>query len=239
MTSILTLNIMHGRNRRSAVWPLWVGRGEARENLEKIADLIKRESPDIVCLQEVDQGSVLSGSINQFELLKQKAGYAYGYFAPSCSVTLFGKNIFVSGQAILSKYSLANCAAYKFAITIPTDRMGFVVADAQLPYGIVTIASFHLTYLDWLRSDTRERQMKLVEKMVAERGGKAVIAGDFNYNLGQCEPTYPSWAPKEPIDWVLGRGVVVESCKALPDQVSDHLAVLAKVDAWPNPFRDV
>ncbi|HEV7449193.1 MAG TPA: endonuclease/exonuclease/phosphatase family protein [Candidatus Paceibacterota bacterium] len=218
---------MHGRNKRIPLWPLWVGKAEVEKNLEKIADLVRTHGPEVVCLQEVDQGSVLSGSFDQFEFLKQKTGYPYGYFAPSCRVMLFDTNIFVSGQAILSKYPLSNCAAYKFPITFPTDRMGFVVADVQLPGWVLTVASVHLTYLDWQRRDVRGHQMELVERVVVERRGKAVIAGDFNCDLGKGKPTYPSWGPDESIDWVLGRGVAVESCKVLPDQVSDHLAVFA------------
>jgi endonuclease/exonuclease/phosphatase family metal-dependent hydrolase len=224
--SLLTLNIMHGRNRRSAIWPPRVSKTEARGNLEKVADRIRFYGPDMVALQEVDEYSLLSGRFDQFEYLKEKTGYPYGFFAASCNV----RGLFVSGQALLSKYPLQNCAGHKFPITFPTDRMGFVIADAVLPPGTVTIASVHLVYLDWLRRDSRTQELDIVEKAVAQRGGKAVLAGDFNQDFsGRNAPTYPSWAPVENRDWIITKNLQVESCQVLPDRLSDHLPVLATI----------
>lgn len=251
--SVFNLNIMHGRNRKSAVFPPFVSRKEIQENFEKIIKCIRKYDPDIITLQEIDEGSIFSGSFNQFEFLKGKLLYPYAYFAPSCTEKFFGKNIFVSGNAIFSRHPLANCKSYLFDFSFPTDRMGFVIADVNLPEGkTLTITSIHLVYLDWTRIHSRMRQLKIVEKAIMERKDSAVIAGDFNcglkgeetslrsfvdrLNLQTCEPknidkkTYPSWDPRESIDWIFAsRGLHIDSYKILEDRVSDHLGILAHI----------
>jgi endonuclease/exonuclease/phosphatase family metal-dependent hydrolase len=89
---------------------LWIQKQEVQNNLEKIAECIRTHNPDIVALQEVDEYSVLSGGFDQYEFLKEKTGYQYGFFAASCAV----RGIFQSGQALLSKYPLHNCDGHKF-----------------------------------------------------------------------------------------------------------------------------
>lgn len=234
---------MHGRNRKSATLPPRISRAEAQENLKKIAACIRTHNPDILALQEVDAYSVLSGGFDQYDFLRTKLSYPYSYFAPSCSVGLF-----VSGNAIFSRFPLANCAAYSFDPTFPTDRMGFVVADAKLPDGKkMTVISLHLVYLDWLRKNSRAQELKLVEKVLKEREGDAVIAGDFNCDLVGKESslrdfvkslglrvheaqkaTYPAWNPQKSIDWILtSPKLAISPTTTLEDQLSDHLAVLA------------
>ncbi|HEY4501755.1 MAG TPA: endonuclease/exonuclease/phosphatase family protein [Candidatus Paceibacterota bacterium] len=234
--SVLTLNIMHGRNRRRPLWPLWVRRQEAGHNLKKIVACILQQNPDIVALQEVDKYSLLSGRFDQFEFLKDKTGYQYGYYASSCSV----RGVFQSGQAILSKYPLANCEAHKFPITFPTDRMGFVLADAVLPGKTITVASIHLVYLDWLRRDPHKQELRLVKEALSSRSSPTVLAGDFNCDMTeqasrlgfvphQGSPTHPSWAPQKRIDWILVKDLQYASYETLSESLSDHLAVAAKL----------
>jgi endonuclease/exonuclease/phosphatase family metal-dependent hydrolase len=226
--SVLTLNIMHGRNRRSALWPPAVGVQEVRANLKKIAEFIERLSPDFVALQEVDEYSVLSGGFNHYEFLQEHTGYAHGFFAPSCRV----RGVFVSGQAILSKYPLSNCAAHRFPVTFPTDRMGFVAADAAVPDGTVTVASVHLVYLDWLRRDPRAQELRLLEAALVGRSTRQIIAGDFNQDMSgrgaPALPTHPSWAPTRRIDWILLKNLAYEHYEVPQEHLSDHLPVIAR-----------
>lgn len=249
--SLFNLNIMHGRNRKSAIFPIRLSRHEIQSNLQEIIDCIREHDPDIVALQEVDRSSVFSGSFNQFDFLDVHLKYPYKYFSPSCSIAFGDKKIFVSGNAIFSRHPLRNCESYKFSFSFPTDRMGFIVADAELPQGrIVTIASVHLVWLDWTRFNSRSRQLDLVQKVVVARKNSAVISGDFNCdflgkekslrtfvnNLGlhAFEPenrnlnTNPSWNPVKRSDWILSsRELDFVSYKTIPDKISDHLAVYA------------
>ena len=248
--SVFNFNIAHGRNKKSAVFPPSVGREEVQHNLENIAACIREHDSDIVTLQEVDECSILSGSFNQFDFLKEKLQYPYSYFAPSCEITLFGKPLFVSGNGILSRFPLENCAAYKFNVSFPTERQGFVIADAKLPDGkILSIASVHIVWIDWTRPHSRARQLEYLRDVIGSRNGSRVIAGDFNADfLGKeisLKPfvdaldlqayreesremdTYTSWDPYERTDWVLvSKDLAFTSYATLPDRLSDHLAVV-------------
>ncbi|MDP3741028.1 MAG: endonuclease/exonuclease/phosphatase family protein [bacterium] len=251
--SILDLNIMHGRNSRSPIFPPRFSRQKIENNLKKIVDVIQGYNPEIVTLQEVDQASVLSGDFNQFDLLDKNLNYSYKYFSPSCSIIFWGKKIFVSGNAIFSKYPLENCQSYNFDFSFPTERKGFIIADAKLPQDqTLTIASVHLVWIDWMRSNSRVCQLDLVTRVLAERKNPTVIAGDMNcnflgketslrsfvnqLNLKVYDPenkdlnTSPSWNPYKRIDWILAsKEIDFISYKTIANRVSDHLAVFAKL----------
>lgn len=254
MISIFNLNIMHGRNRQSAIFPPKLNKKEVQSNLQKIVDCIHEYQPDLITLQEIDESSMLSGSFNHCDWLDSRLKYPYKYFAPSCSIKFLGKNIFVSGNAIFSRHPLENWESHNFAISFPTDRMGFVIADAKLPDGkTITIASVHLVYLDWIKKDSRQHQLKLLEKVLASRKNSIVVAGDFNceysgaeaslrsfvkhLNLQVYQPntekfaTHPSWEPAQRIDWILGsKNAKFIAYNTLATQLSDHAPIFATLD---------
>jgi len=251
MLSLFNLNIMHGRNCKSAVFPLRLSREVIQRNLDEIANCIHEHNPDIVTLQEVDQTSALSGNFDQFEYLTTRLEYPYKYFAPSCSASLFGTNIFISGNAILSRYPLENCESFNFGFSFPTERKGFIIADAVLPQGLkLSIASVHLVWIDWMRLNSRHHQLHLVREVVTSRKGSVAIAGDMNcdflgkertlrsfanhLDLRVYDPgnknlnTSPSWNPTKRIDWILAsKDVNFISYKTIRNRISDHLAVFA------------
>ena len=244
---------MHGRNSRSPIWPPYFSRSKIQSNLEKIVCLIKENRPDIITLQEVDQASVLSGNFNQFDYLGERLNYPYKYFSSNCSVLFRNKSLFVSGNAIFSKYPLQNCQSYNFDFSFPTERKGFIIADAKLPQGqILTIASVHLVWIDWMRINSRSYQLSLVQKVFSQIKNQTVIAGDMNCGFLSKEAslrsfrdqlhlkaydsenknlnTSPSWNPSKRIDWILAsREVNFISHKTISNRVSDHLAVFAEL----------
>lgn len=244
---------MHGRNRKSAIFPPRVGREEIKFNLKKIINCIITHNPDVITLQEIDEHSILSGSFNQFEFMGNILKYPYSYFAPSCSVSVFDKKIFISGNAIFSRFPLEKCESWKFDITFPTDRMGFVIADMNLPNGKnLTLISTHLVALDWMRWDSRAREIDLLKQAIRVRNKPTILAGDFNcdffgkesslrtltqtmelkpyMNEGENLSTYPSWNPIKRIDWVLiSKNMEFRLHETVTAQLSDHLANFAQI----------
>ena len=204
-------------------------------------------------IQEVDQASVLSGNFNQFDFLDAKLQYPYKYFSPNCSVVFLAKSIFVSGTAIFSRYPLENCESFDFSFSFPTERKGFVIADAVLPQGqTLTIISLHLVWLDWMRFNSRSHQLRLTQRVLAARKNSTIIAGDMNcdflgkeqtlrsfvnqLDLRVYEPenknlnTHPSWQPDKRIDWILtSKEMRFISYKTIKNRISDHLAIFANL----------
>ena len=242
---------MHGRNNRNPVIPPAVNEQKIRSNLQKIKKLITEVHPDVVTLQEVDEHSVLSGGFNQFDYICKGLDYPHRYFSPTCTVILFGKKVFVSGNAILSKYPLENCEAVNFNFSFPTERKGFIAADIVFPDGkTVSVTSVHLVWFDLLRRGSRSHQLEIVSRSLEKKKYPLVIAGDMNcdysgkekslnsfvdhFNLKVYESAFenlntsPSWKPKKRIDWILpSQDIDIVSYKTIPKKVSDHLAVFA------------
>ena len=251
--SLLTLNMMHGRNSRNPVFPAYINSKRIEKNLDKIAALINKIDPDVAALQEIDECSILTSSVNHFAYLKFKLNFPYTYFAPTLKIKIFKRQLFVSGNAILSKFPLTNCKGINFNFSFPTERKGFCAADVNLPDGkLITVASIHLVYVDWTRPTSRVHQLKKVAYLLKQQTNSFILAGDFNcdtkgaekslsnfisdLNLNTFEPydenlnTHPSWQPSKRIDWILlSKNIEFTSYKLISDKVSDHLAIFATI----------
>jgi endonuclease/exonuclease/phosphatase family metal-dependent hydrolase len=245
--SILNLNMMHGRNNKNPVFPLFVNEKKIRTNLLRICDLISTKGPDIVTLQELDKFSIFSGRFNQFEFLHNNLKYPFTYFAESCSINLI-KPIFISGNAIFSKFLLTNCRSFKFDLSFPNDRMGFAVADILLPNkDIISVVSAHLTWINWIKSNSKQCELDIMKQAIIKIKNKLIISGDFNCDFADknkllenfigdldlrsfCPDqtnlyTYPAWKPNRRIDWIFtSNQFQFVNHINLPEQLSDHLA---------------
>ena len=58
----MTLNVAHGRNK--SLNQVFLKRAAIRANLDRITEVLRREQPDIVALQEVDGVALWSGNFN-------------------------------------------------------------------------------------------------------------------------------------------------------------------------------
>jgi endonuclease/exonuclease/phosphatase family metal-dependent hydrolase len=248
--SILNLNMMHGRNTKTPVWPVFVSKEKVLENIRAIAELIQEYSPDIVTLQEVDKNSWSNGRIDELKELNAILGYRY---------SMYGNHFYTPfatfGTAILSKFPLHNTASYRFPIAFPTPRKGYVLAEVEVSSGKrILLSSIHTTWINMLYSNTRSLQLRQVLKKVKMHTPMPMImSGDFNdrihgskntrmvdfiekLNLQAYNPdassmcTYPSDNPKDRIDWILiSQDFDFRSYETLPVLLSDHLPIFTKI----------
>lgn len=212
-------------------------------DVDAIANVIKRENPDLVALQEIDVNINRSGKINQAELIAKKAGYHSFHF--SKAIDYDGGDY---GVMLLSKYPLNEMSTYK----LPTDEATkgeqrvLSLATVNLPGG--KRINFGSTHLDAQQESTnRLLQAKEISRITSLINLPIIIAGDFNANEnsqvikildGQfrrtctnCAPTIPVINPKNTIDFIMFRpasAFSVLSHKVLQEQyASDHLPVVA------------
>lgn len=192
--SIVTYNIgyLSGMtNNRAVAKPKSLFDG----NLQKVVTEVKKITPDIIALQEVDYNASRSYEVNQEEELA-KLGYNYvargvnwdehyvpfPYWPPSMH---FGK--VVSGQSILSKYELkdyerivlervADNPFYRDALYL--DRLVQVV-KVTLDGKQVVVINLHLEAFD---KPTRVRQFEYVLNLFNSYKTKfpTILLGDFN-----------------------------------------------------------
>ena len=68
---VMTLNIAHGR--KDGPNQVFQKARTIKSNLDEIAEVVNREKPDVLALQEADGPSIWSGGLDQVKYLAEKA----------------------------------------------------------------------------------------------------------------------------------------------------------------------
>jgi endonuclease/exonuclease/phosphatase family metal-dependent hydrolase len=208
-----------------------------RKNLAIIAQAIAQAAPDIVALQEVDDGSKRNKHFNQVEALGDESGLKHSYFA-------FEKeslNHFRDGNAILSKRPLLQ-ASHEM-LPYVTEKRNYIVAEIMLAHETITVITTHLA-AHRINAKERYTQAKELAATIATISTPLIVLGDFNwYETSRTyrelleatslkplitKPTYPSFRPQQYFDNILvSDDFEVVSAGALDTKGSDHLPVVA------------
>ena len=177
----LTYNIHHGEGM------------DGKLDLARIAELIKAEKPDLVALQEVENGTTRTTKVDQTAELAKNTGM-YGYFGKAFD--------FAGGE-------------FGNAVLMPADRAGNIVTKPLPPSGeprnviqsfysrnypgLDTPITFLATHLDWGNADGRKKQVEAIVEYAAKLPADApvILAGDFN-----AEPDDAALAPLRAAGWV-------------------------------------
>jgi endonuclease/exonuclease/phosphatase family metal-dependent hydrolase len=241
---LMTLNLAHGR--KLAFHQSMLRRSRVARNLSRVSEILRRERPDLVTLQEADGPSVWSGSFDHVDSLARAAGYAFA--VRGTHMQLRWPFALDYGTAIVSRWPFAKSQSVRFA-QARYDTKGFVRASLQAPSlgGVVDVVSVHL---DFLRAKTRWRQVDILRRALDERAHPLILAGDFNceWQDATCiewlsttlgltahepeagEPTFPSKRPRSRIDWILvSKELAFDSYRTINDPISDHLGVVAEI----------
>lgn len=112
--------------------------------LQGILEMIKREHPDIVCLQEFYNND--TGSFNTIRQLSATAGLSHYYFEKKKT----GKNGRSFGTAIFSRYQVADHGSVKFD---NKTQNSCSYADIKTDGGIVRVFNIHLQSIYLSRQD--------------------------------------------------------------------------------------
>jgi endonuclease/exonuclease/phosphatase family metal-dependent hydrolase len=243
---LLTLNVAHGRG--SALNQILVSAAQHRENLEEIASILLASGAQIVALQEADAPSLWSGKFDHVEYLAEATGYRFsvhGYHATAWPFTY--------GAALMTKSRMNDTRSHSFRPTWPTATKGYVRGTINWRNGKdenriqpVTLISVHL---DFSRKEVRKEQIAELVDDLSEVATPLIIMGDFNADwssndspvrqlanaigLRAFKPTtqeFSTYKDIERLDWIL----ISDELKfidyaVLPNIVSDHLAVVAKI----------
>ena len=243
---LLTLNIAHGRG--TSLNQLLVSREGHRRNLEDIASLLRVTDVDIAALQEADAPSLWSGNFDHVQQLAELTGFqsvVHGHHADSW--------LFSYGAALLSRVTMLDTASHNFAPSWPTAGKGYVRgsvlwqgADRRLPPHLVTIVSVHL---DFSRRSVRAAQTAELLANLATLPRPLIVMGDFNASWVEVESPVRELAEQAGLrsyrplaqdlgtykesarlDWILiSEGLTFREYTVVPDIVSDHLAVVARI----------
>ncbi|MDX1468593.1 MAG: endonuclease/exonuclease/phosphatase family protein [Acidimicrobiia bacterium] len=222
-------------------------------DIDAIARVIEDARVDIVGLQEVPRGRLLSGVSDQVTLLQQRLGFEH--------VAFFGTTDPTWGNAILSRYPLSEVEKEKLPLAGTLLRRGYLAATVDTPTGDILFVSIHLQHVNdpAVHDDDPEADLYPVHNaqigvILDEWGGRepAVMVGDFNARPGWrqvkellAEGWVDSWDeagvgqgftsnaadPKHRIDYIFHTpDLVASDAGVIISQASDHFAVVADLE---------
>lgn len=215
-------------------------------DLQRIADVIKKEKPDLVGLQEVDRGvKRTEGKDEIAELAKMTAMH----FAFAHNLDYQGGQY---GVAILSRYPIAATDHRKYENKREAERRGMLRAEVNVAGRTV---NFVTTHLDYQHDDSRLFETEQLLSFLTGVKGPMIVAGDFNDEptgssyksmLGRFEDSwirsrtkakgeglsYPSDKPVKRIDYIFTTPGTMKTKRAwiVNTLASDHLPLVAEVE---------
>ena len=213
---------------------------------QRIAETIAHYAPDIVLLQEVDEGAVRSRHERQVDVLGDLLGMEHRAFA--CNVTLRSGGGY--GNAVLSRWPIATSA--NVDLTVPLKkRRSVLYAALHLPqHRALHVFNAHLGLAQYERKQQLVKILNTAEMRELEGPVPVICGGDFNDVYGNlrvqlipagfvtvAKPprSFPSGLPLRALDSIYVRGRAELAAFARGDTelakiASDHRPVYADVD---------
>jgi endonuclease/exonuclease/phosphatase family metal-dependent hydrolase len=230
---------------RVMTYNIHVGVGmDKKLDLQRIADVIIKERPDLVGLQEVDRGVKRTEGKDEIAELAKMTHMDYA----------FANNLdYQGGQygvAMLSRFLLNNVEHRMFENKREPERRGMLRAQVDVGGKIV---NFVTTHLDYQYSDGRVFETEQLLKFLEDVNGPLIVVADMNDEpvgdayklmLGKFSDawvttrakgaglSYPADKPTKRIDYVFYRGDGLKAKKATTSETlaSDHVPVVVDLE---------
>lgn len=229
---------------RIMTYNIHVGVGmDKKLDLERIAEVINRERPDLVGLQEVDRGVKRTEGKDEIAELAKLTRMDFS----------FAHNLdYQGGQygvAILSRFLIQHADHQKYENRRESERRGMLRVEVEVDGKKV---NFVTTHLDYQYEDGRLFETEQMLRHVDGLAGPLIIAGDFNdepvgssYKLLRSKFddawagnktagfTYPADKPTKRIDYIFYRAtdrMRVKKAWTVNTLASDHLPVMAELE---------
>ena len=227
-----------------------IGGVDRRYRPERIQSAIRHYEPDIVFLQEVDEGVRRSNRDRQVDLCAGLVGLRHSTFFPNVRVRGGG----AYGNAILSRFPLRD--ARNIDLTMPRRKRRSVLhASCRVPVGkggrTVHLFNLHLGLFERERQRQLRRFFDSHPLVGLHQRTPVIVGGDFNDHWGslgkkilapvgfrsreRAVRTFPAYAPVSSLDAIYVRGDVrirhyYGSQLGVAKQASDHLPLFAELE---------
>ena len=229
-----------------------IGSLDRRYRPERILQTIRYYDPDIVLLQEVDEGVRRSNRDRQVDLIRERVGLRHWTYFPNVKVMGGG----VYGNGIISRFPVRETR--NIDLTVPGRKRRSVLYAryrVQLP-GRKRSRTLHVFNLH-LGLSSHERHQQLDRFLDSHPFAglhhriPIVVAGDFNDHMGELgkkilQPaglrgasrpirTFPAYAPVRALDAIYVRGDIevrqrYRSHLRVARVASDHLPIIAEIE---------
>ena len=251
---LMTLNLAHGR--KDVLIQVSDRRDQRMGNLDDVAGVLRRESPDLVALQEADGPAFWSGKFDHVRYLAEEAGFADAVRAEHVRISSSS-----CGTALMSMLPLRDPLSITFPPSPPTGVKGLLLCTINWPGDPdveIDVASVHL---DFARGSVRQKQAREIVAALSGRERPLILMGDFNCDWDAEESALKTlseslklkaYRPQDPdvstlpllrrrLDWILiSPELRFVNQRVLPDTLSDHLAVVSEIrmQQTPTPLAD-
>ena len=229
---ILAYNIRHGAGMDDQL------------DLGRAAQLIRDYDPDIVTLQEVDNGCSRTDGVDQAAWLGQACGlhHAFGAFMPYQGGEY--------GMAVLSRYPILK--VHNLRLPDGSEPRTALGIETETPQGPVTVVSIHL----YRTEEERLAQAETLMDFYRDWHQPVILAGDFNSLPGSKvmqrlaeeyiqlpgigdNLTFPANVPEKQIDYCLVRPAAAlqsQSLRVIAEPLaSDHRPLLIEISLRTGP----
>lgn len=246
---LLTLNIQNGQPWSDAT------PDEPTIDLEGVGDFLLSQNADVICLQEVEKGydgglqleppphyGMLRSLLNNYDSV-------FGYPLKNESEIPFGLGLAIFSRTKLSGFARTDLPAAPLDFDFSGKKRHascrlLISATTEIDGSPITILNTHLQAFFMIdsSSDKHPEQRNIVESILREQAGPAILAGDMNAAPGETiveqfgstgfqavQTSEPTWKRKpfvvdhifhNPLLKCINRHVV-------PTNVSDHHALVA------------
>jgi endonuclease/exonuclease/phosphatase family metal-dependent hydrolase len=234
------------RTLRLMTYNIHVGVGmDKKLDLQRIADVINKERPDLVGLQEVDRGVERTQRKDEIVELAAltKMEYAFAH-----NLDYQGGQY---GVAILSRFPIRNVDHRMYQNKREAERRGMIRVELKLDNKTV---NFVTTHLDYQFQDGRLFEAEQMLEFLRDIKGPLIVVGDFNDEpvgtayklmLEKFDDTwltskqiatgfsYPADKPIKRIDYIFVRRadrLKVKKTWVVETLASDHIPVVAELE---------
>ena len=231
---------------RVMTYNIHVGIGmDKKLDLQRIAEVINKEKPDLVGLQEVDRGVQRTQRIDEIVELSKltRMEYAFAFNLP-----------YQGGQygvAILSRFPIRATEHRLYKNLREAERRGFIRAEVRIDGRVV---HFVTTHLDYQHDDGRLFEAQQMLAFLSDVKGPLIVVGDFNdipagdtYKLmrslfndawAEVRPgnngfSYPADKPSKRIDYIFTRrsdAIKTKRVWVVNTLASDHIPIVADLE---------
>ncbi len=224
---IMTYNIRHG-----------LGADDVYD-FDRIIDVVQSENPDILILNEVDQGCIRTGFIHQAGMLAEKTSMDFVFGATESRTDY--------GNAVLSKYPITESRT--FHLPQPKWMKALIRGCVKIKVDVNGLpVSVYGTHLGLGGFQEIQTELGAIFEETKKEDIPTVIAGDFNIEYGELRGcvkgffdtfksvnhsvgvdlhTFPADNPGPQIDYIIVNGYF-KPCEiyTVNSVASDHLAVV-------------
>ena len=218
--------------------------------LSRIAEEIEAAEPDLVSLNEVDDGTRRSGGVDEASYLSRATGLQ-GVFGPTLLAYDGGR----FGNAILSRYPVLESHITPLPEVSGYEPRALLTATVRVGHRTVSFSSLHLSAGGGGAADRVVEAETVARALRADRN-PTVVAGDLNSEPTELPvrilrqhlldaqeqagtgsgDTVDEEDPSRRIDYVLYDdhfAAVADSTQVLPSAVSDHRSVVTDLALLP------